>query len=672
MRVQENSPMDAKERIDHLTAKLKQHNYNYYILAEPTISDFDFDQLLKELEALEKAHPALKHPDSPTLRVGGEITKDFPSFTHKRPMMSLSNSYSKEDIEEFDKQVIKLTGGREYAYLVEQKFDGASLSLHYENGLLVKAVTRGDGVQGDEITANAKTIRSVPLRLKGDNYPTDLEVRGEVVIFKSDFEEMNVRRAESGEALYKNPRNTAAGALRNQDSAIVASRRLQFFAFQVLVNNQIVETDMELMELLKEWGFRLSGATAVVKTLDPLFVYLDDWDNKRHNLNYDIDGIVIKVNELDLREEMGATAKAPRWAIAYKYKAAGAITRLESITYQVGRTGKITPVANLEPVQLAGTTVKRASVYNADEIERLDLHEHDFVRVEKGGEIIPKITSVILEKRNADASSLSFLTNCPECQTALVRPEGEVNHYCPNETGCPPQIRGRIEHFASRKALDIDGLGTEIVNQLVEGGLIRNYSDLFGLQYDQLLELERFGELSAQNLIEGIAKSKEKPFEKVLFALGIRYVGATVAKKLARHLKDIDHIMNADLESLQALPDIGGSIAQSLVTFFEESENRAMIERLQVAGLQMAVEEKETFSDVLNGNSFVVSGVFTHYGRTELKTLIEGLGGVIKSSISSKTTYLLAGENAGPSKISKAEKLGITVLSEDEFSALIV
>lgn len=664
--------MDAKARIEQLTAELKQHNYNYYILAEPTISDFEFDQLLKELEVLEKDHPELRHPDSPTLRVGGEVTKEFPTFTHIRPMMSLSNSYSKDDIEEFDRQVDKLTGGRAYTYLVEQKFDGASMSLHYEKGLLVRAVTRGDGVQGDEITANAKTIRSIPLRLKGDNYPDSLEVRGEVVIFKSDFEEMNARRAESGEPLYKNPRNTAAGTLRNQDSAIVASRRLRFFAFQVLTDRPFAKTDVELMKLLKEWGFMLSGATAVVKNLTELFLYLDDWDEKRHQLDYEIDGIVIKVNELDLREELGATAKAPRWAIAYKYKAAGALTRLESITYQVGRTGKITPVANLEPVLLAGTTVKRASVHNADEIERLGLHEHDYVRVEKGGEIIPKITSVVLEKREPGSLPVTFITNCPECQTPLVRPEGEVNHYCPNELGCPPQIKGRIEHFASRKALDIDGLGTEIVNQLVEGGLIHNYADLFDLKYEEVLQVERFAELSAQNLIEGIAKSKEKPFEKVLFALGIRYVGATVAKKLARHLKDIDHIMEADAERLQALPDIGGSIAQSLVAFFEVPENREMIERLRDAGLQMAVEEKETFSDVLNGKSFVVSGVFTHYGRTELKALIEGLGGEVKSSLSSKTTYLLAGENAGPSKLSKAEKLGITVLTEDEFRALIV
>jgi DNA ligase (NAD+) len=664
--------MDAKARIDQLTAELKQHNYSYYILAEPTISDFEFDQLLKELENLEKKHPELRHPDSPTLRVGGEVTKDFPSFTHIRPMMSLSNSYSKEDIEEFDKQVAKLTGGRKYSYLMEQKFDGASLSLHYENGLLVRAVTRGDGVAGDEITANARTIRSVPLRLKGDNYPEQLEVRGEVIIFKSDFEEMNAKLAEQGEALYKNPRNTAAGTLRNQDSSIVASRRLNFFAFQVLTDRPLVQADSENMALLKEWGFMQSGAMAVLDNLDDLFTYLDEWESKRNELNHEIDGIVIKVNELDLREEMGSTAKAPRWAIAYKYKAAEAITRLESITYQVGRTGKITPVANLEAVLLAGTTVKRASVHNADEIGRLGLHQKDFVRVEKGGEIIPKITSVVIEKREEGASPITFLTHCPECQTALIRPEGEVNHYCPNDTGCPPQIKGRIEHFASRKAMDIDGLGTEIVNQLVDEGLIRNYADLFDLEYERVRGLERFAEQSARNLIEGISKSKEKPFEKVLFALGIRYVGATVAKKLARHLKDIDHIMDADIESLQALPDIGGSIAQSLVSFFEDSENRAMIERLKAAGLQMKVEEKENFANILNGKSFVVSGVFAHYGRTELKELIEGLGGAIKSSLSSKTSYLLAGENAGPSKLSKAEKLGITVLSEDEFRALIV
>ncbi len=664
--------MDAKARINQLTAELKQHNYSYYILAEPTISDFEFDQLLKELEALELAHPELRHPDSPTLRVGGEITKDFPSFQHIRPMMSLSNSYSKEDIEEFDKQVAKLTGGRAYSYLLEQKFDGASLSLHYENGLLVRAVTRGDGVQGDEITANAKTIRTIPLRLKGDNYPASLEIRGEVVIFKSDFEEMNQKRAENGEALYKNPRNTAAGALKNQDSAIVATRRLSFFGYQVLSDQPLVSKDSDHMALLKEWGFLQSKADAVVENLDDLFAYLDAWENKRHDLDYEIDGIVIKVNELDLREEMGATAKAPRWAIAYKYKAAEVVTRLESVTYQVGRTGKITPVANLEPILLAGTTVKRASIHNADEIERLGLYAHDYVKVEKGGEIIPKITSVVTEKREPGASPIVFITHCPDCQTALIRPEGEVNHYCPNENGCPPQIKGKIEHFASRKALDIDGLGTEIVNQLVDEGLIRTYADLYDLSYEAVVKLERFAEQSAQNLIDSIAASKEKPFEKVLFALGIRYVGATVAKKLARHLKSIDAIIESELESLQALPDIGGSIAQSIVSFFGIEENKVMIGRLKEAGLQMEVEVKENSSNALSGKSFVVSGVFAGFGRTELKDLIESLGGEIKSSLSSKTTYLLAGENAGPSKLGKAEKLGITVLSEDEFRALIV
>ncbi len=664
--------MTPKEKIAQLTQVLKQHNHSYYVLATPTISDYEFDQLLKELEALEQAHPDLRHPDSPTLRVGGAVTKDFPSFTHLRPMMSLGNSYSKEDLQDFDESVGKLTGDQPFSYILEHKFDGVSLSLHYENGLLVRGVTRGDGVQGDEITENAKTIRTVPLRLRGDNFPAQLEIRGEVVIFKSDFDEMNAKREEEGEALYKNPRNTAAGTLKNQDSAIVASRRLTFFAYEVLTDRPIAKTDAEHFELLQQWGFRLSGHASVQPDIDAVFTYLDEWEIKRHDLDYEIDGIVVKVNELPLRDEMGTTAKAPRWAIAYKYKAADAITRLESIDFQVGRTGKITPVANLSPVLLAGTTVKRASIHNEDEIQRLGLYEGDYVQVEKGGEIIPKITAVVLDKRDPFAQPVQFIQNCPACETALSRPEGEVNYFCPNINGCPPQIKGRIEHFVHRKAMDIDGLGTEIVNQLVDEGLIRNYADLYDLQYEQVVALERFAEQSANKLIEGMQKSKEMPFEKVLFGLGIRYVGATVAKKLARHLKHIDALMEAELEMLKNIPDIGGRIAQSVVDFFAESANREVINRLKAAGLQMAVEEKEAQSDQLSGKSFVISGVFAHYGRTELKNLIESLGGEIKSSLSSKTSYLLAGENAGPSKLSKAEKHEIPILSEDDFSAMIV
>ena len=664
--------MSPKEKIAHLTQTLKQHNYQYYVLADPTISDYEFDLLLKELEALETSYPELRHPDSPTLRVGGTITKDFPSFIHVRPMMSLGNSYSKEDLTDFDESVGKLTGDQPFTYLLEHKFDGVSLSLHYENGLLVRGVTRGDGVQGDEITENAKTIRTVPLRLHGDNFPAQLEVRGEVVIFKSDFDKMNVKRAAEGEVLYKNPRNTAAGTLKNQDSAVVASRSLTFFAYQVLTDEPVARTDEEQLSLLSQWGFRLSGHASVQPDIEAVFKYLDEWEKKRHDLDYEIDGIVIKVNELVLRDEMGTTSKAPRWAIAYKYKAADAVTRLESIDFQVGRTGKITPVANLTPVLLAGTTVKRASIHNEDEIQRLGLHEADYVRVEKGGEIIPKITAVITEKRNTDALPVRFLTHCPACETELSRPEGEVNYFCTNVNGCPPQIKGRIEHFVHRKAMDIDGLGTEIVNQLVDEGLIRNYADLYALKYEQVVALERFAEQSATKLIEGVAKSKEMPFEKVLFGLGIRYVGATVAKKLARHLKHIDALAEADVDTLKGLPDIGGRIAQSVVDFFSDPAHQDLISRLKTAGLQLAVEEKSTQSDQLSGKSFVISGVFAHYGRTELKNLIESLGGEIKSSLSSKTSYLLAGENAGPSKLSKAEKHDITILSEDDFSAMIV
>jgi DNA ligase (NAD+) len=664
--------LNAQERIAELSAQLKEHNYKYYVLDSPSISDYEFDQLLKELGELEEKHPEYRLPDSPTQRVGGTITKEFPTYLHQRPMLSLANSYSQDDMEDFDRQVEKLTGGRAYSYLLEHKFDGVSLSLHYENGLLVRAVTRGDGVQGDEITANARTIRSIPLRLKGEAIPEEVEVRGEVVFFKSEFEEMNARRAEAGEALFKNPRNTASGTLKMQDSAIVASRKLHYFAYQVLSNTRLAETDDQHLKLLEAWGFKLSGGARVVHTVQELFTYLDKWELKRHELDYEIDGIVIKVNEMDLREEMGATAKAPRWAIAYKYKAAEAITRLEQVIYQVGRTGKITPVAELEPVLLAGTTVKRASVHNADEIGRLGLHERDYVRVEKGGEIIPKITSVVLEKREEGAQAVQFPEKCPVCGTPLSRPEGEANHFCPNQKGCAPQIKGRIEHFASRKAMDIDGLGTEIVNQLVDEGLIGEAADLYDLKYEQLIGLERFADLSARNLIQGIEQSKEMPFERVLFALGIRYVGATVAKKLARRMESIDNIAAADEESLKALPDIGERIAQSLVSFFGEPENQELIERLKAAGLQLEGEAREEVSDHLKGKSFVVSGVFSHYERKELKELIEALGGDVKSALSSKTTYLLAGEKAGPSKLSKAEKLGVKILSEEEFREMIV
>lgn len=663
--------MSVKETILSLVQELKEHNYNYYVLAQPTISDKEFDTKLKELEALEQAHPEFLEPDSPTQRVGGAITKDFESFTHLRPMQSLGNSYSQEDIAEFDRQVREGVGDQPFSYILEHKYDGVSLSLHYENGILIRGVTRGDGVQGDDITANAKTIKSVPLKLRGDSWPKSLEVRGEVVMPLTSFAKLNEQREKDGLALLMNPRNTTAGTLKMQDSSEVAKRDLVFFAFYLAMDDTTVPTDEEAMKLLSTWGFRNSGATQVAQNLEEVINYLDQWEDKRKSLAYEIDGIVLKVNELQLREELGSTAKAPKWAMAYKYKAEAAITKLESVSYQVGRTGKVTPVANLTPVLLAGTMVKRASIHNADEIERLDLHEADTVAVEKGGEIIPKITHVILEQRSPTAIKILFPTHCPDCETELVRVEGDANHYCPNVDGCPPQVKGRILHFTSRRALDIGGLGTEIVNQLVDEKLIRNYADLYDLTFEKVVELERFAELSAKNLIEGIEASKEIPFPRVLFGLGIRHVGETVAKKLAKHYGSIHELMAASEEELIAISDIGGRIARSIIEFFEDEEHQLWVKRLQQAGLMLELTEKTITTDQLNGKSFVISGVFQKYGRDELKAIVERMGGEIKSSVSSKTTFLLAGDSAGPSKIQKAEKLGVTVLREQDFINMI-
>ena len=663
--------MSPEEKIKKLAEELKQHNYNYYVLDNPTISDYEFDIKLKELEALEEQFPQFQVPDSPTQRVGGEITKNFESFRHIRPMLSLNNSYSQDEIADFDQQVSKLSGGKPYTYLLDHKFDGVSLSLHYENGLLVRGVTRGDGVSGDDITANAKTIRTVPLKMRGNGFPPSLEVRGEVVMPLNAFRKLNEERAKEGLELRANPRNTTSGTLKNQDSGIVAKRGLVFFAYYLAGDGLALETDEHHMQWLDKHGFKTSGVNKICKNLDEVKSYLDQWEEKRHGLNYEIDGIVIKVNEILLREEIGFTSKAPRWAIAYKYKAEEAVTTLESVSYQVGRTGKITPVANLTPVLLAGTTVKRASIHNADEIERLDLHEKDKVRVEKGGEIIPKITRVVLEERDLNAKPITFPTHCPECNTALIRVEGDANHYCPNEDGCPPQIKGRIIHFISRKAMDVEGIGAEIASQLVDAGLINDYADLYDLTYDQLIKLDRFADLSVRNLLNGLENSKKIPFERVLFALGIRFVGATVAKKLARYFESIEALKEASLETLVDVPDIGTRIAESIREFFEDSNKLELIKRLKRSGLQLEVIEKSTRSDVLNGKSFVISGVFSGMSREELKKLIEDLGGEIKSSVSSKTSYLLAGESAGPSKLSKAEKLSVTIISEEQFMQLI-
>lgn len=663
--------MTPKERIDRLTDELIAHNYRYYVLAEPVISDYAFDQLLRELEDLEKQYPEFRRPDSPTLRVGGEVTKNFPTVQHLRPMMSLANTYSRGELEEFDRQVHKLAGGASFSYYVDHKFDGVSLSLHYENGLLVRAVTRGDGVQGDEITANARTIRSIPLRLQGENIPASIEVRGEVFMHKKDFEAQNEARIEAGEEAWKNPRNTTAGTLKLQDSAVVAQRRLDFFAYQLLSNQALAGTDSEHMDMLRQWGFKLSGVAALCPDMAGVLAFIDHWENARFSLSYDIDGVVVKVNELRLRDELGATAKAPRWAVAYKYKAQEAFTKLLSVTYQVGRTGKITPVANLAPVLLAGTTVKRASIHNADEIARLGLHEGDTVQIEKGGEIIPKIIAVVAEKRQPGAMPVGFISHCPDCGAPLQRPEGEVNHYCPNESACPPQIKGRIEHFASRKAMDIDGLGAEIVSQLVDEQLLSHPADLYDLQYDQLVALDRFADLSARNLLEGIKQSTQQPFEKVLFALGIRYVGETVAKKLARQFGAIEALASATEAELAATPDVGERIAQSVRAWFENPEHQRQLQRLQAAGLQMASTRQATANALLSGKSFVISGVFERYEREMLKSLIESLGGDVKGSISAKTHYLVAGEGAGPSKLAKAASLGVEVLTEEAFTRMI-
>ncbi|MDP5168797.1 MAG: NAD-dependent DNA ligase LigA [Bacteroidia bacterium] len=663
--------MSPQDQIRKLSEELKEHNHNYYVLANPTISDFEFDQKLKELEALEQQYPEWKMPDSPTHRVGGEITKDFPTFVHLRPMLSLGNSYSQEDIADFDRQVREGVGDAPFSYILEHKFDGVSLSVHYENGVLVRAVTRGDGVQGDEITANARTINTVPLALRGTGWPERLEVRGEVVMPLASFAALNEQREAEGLPLLMNPRNTTAGTLKMQDSAVVASRHLVFYAYYLDMDGRSVASDEEAMNLLSEWGFLSSGAGAIVDNLQDLLHFLDEWETKRRTLSYEIDGIVIKVNELALRDELGFTAKAPRWAMAYKYKAEEATTKLESVSYQVGRTGKVTPVANLSPVLLAGTTVKRASIHNADEIDRLDLHEGDVVQVEKGGEIIPKITRVVLNERAENAQKVIFPHKCPDCDTTLIRVEGDANHYCPNVDGCPPQIKGRIIHFASRKALDIDGLGTEIVNQLVDEGLIGNYSDLYQLTYDRVIALDRFAELSAKNLIQGIEASKSVPFPRVLFGLGIRFVGETVAKKLARHYGSLRAMMEASTEELVKVPDVGQRIAESVTEFFRNEAHRLWVNRLEQSGLMLELTEKTTTNELLNGKSFVISGVFQQFERDEIKVKIEELGGEVKSSISSKTTFLLAGDSAGPSKIEKAEKLNVTVLSEQEFIDMI-
>ncbi|MDD7914446.1 NAD-dependent DNA ligase LigA [Polaribacter ponticola] len=660
--------MTIQQLILSLRDELNNHNYNYYVLDNTTISDFDFDKKLKELEKLEVENPAFFDANSPTQRVGGAITKNFETVTHKNRMYSLDNSYSKEDLLDWEKRVQKVLGTTELDYTCELKFDGASINLTYENGQFVKAVTRGDGFQGDDVSPNIRTIKSIPLYIRQD-FVTNFEMRGEIILPIEGFNKMNEERVLNGEEEYRNPRNTASGSLKLQDSAEVAKRPLDCLLYQVVTSERKYKTHFESLEAARKIGFKVPETIALVKSIEEVFDFVNNWDLKRHNLPYETDGVVIKVNNLQQQEELGYTAKAPRWAIAYKFKAEQVSTILHEITYQVGRTGAITPVANLEPVQLAGTTVKRASLHNADQIEKLDIRINDTVFVEKGGEIIPKIIAVDLAKRPKDSQPTMYATNCPECNTELVRTEGDAKHYCPNEFGCAPQITGRIQHFISRKAMDIDGLGGETVDLLRKEGLIQNYADLYDLTAEQVIPLERMAEKSAQNMVAGIKKSKDIPFEKVLFALGIRFVGETVAKKLAKHFKSIDNLMTATFEELIKADEIGDRIAQSILEFSSDLENIQLINRLKSYGLQLEVSEEslENQTDILQGQVFVVSGVFYQMSRNELKKAIEDNGGKVSSSISKKTNFIVAGDNMGPSKLAKAEDLGISIISEQDF-----
>ena len=660
---------EAIEEIKRLTEALNRHNYLYYVESQPEISDYDFDMLLEKLNQLENEFPDLVSPHSPTKRVGGDITKKFETVKHRYPMLSLSNTYSQSDIEDWFNRIMKLVEEK-IEYVCELKYDGVAIGIQYVDGQLHQAVTRGDGTEGENVTTNVKTIRSIPLTLRGD-FPNDFEIRGEIFFPWKNFLALNEQRVASGEPEFANPRNTASGTLKMQDSKVVAERGLDCFLYGVYGTGSLRSGHFETVQKVGEWGFKIpkSNERYIEKTdsLEGVMDFIDYWDKQRKNLPFEIDGIVIKVNDYYLQEELGFTAKSPRWAIAYKFKAERVETLLESVQYQVGRTGAITPVANLRPVQLGGTTVKRASLHNSDQIEKLDLHYQDKVYVEKGGEIIPKIVGVNTAERQSSAERVTFIHQCPECATELVRTEGEAQHYCPNETGCPPQMKGKLEHFISRKALNIDGLGAETIDALFDKGLIRNCADLYDLTFHQVVELERMADKSANNLIAGLEASKTIPFERVLFGLGIRFVGETVAKKLAASLKNIDAIINSTFEELVAIGEIGDKIAMSIQAHFQVEENRRIIDRLKNAGLQFHIEEKELASSKFEGMSFVVSGVFSAFSRDELKELITSNGGKNVGSISAKTTFVVAGENMGPAKLQKATDLGVTILSEDDF-----
>lgn len=664
--------MSVKEQIEALRSELEQHNYNYYVLSAPTISDKEFDEKMKELQDLEAAHPEYYDPNSPTQRVGSDLSKEFEQVQHRYPMLSLGNTYSEEEVRDFYERTERSLN-EPFEIVAELKYDGTSISLWYEKGRLVRAVTRGDGSKGDDVTANVKTIRSVPLRLRGNDYPEEVEIRGEILLPWAEFDRLNKEREEQEESLFANPRNAASGTLKQQNPAIVAARKLDAYLYYVLGEHLPADTHYGNLEAARRWGLKIPGVIKVCHNLQDIFDYIHYWDTERKNLPVATDGIVLKVNSLRQQKNLGFTAKSPRWAIAYKFQAERAETRLNSVSFQVGRTGAVTPVANLEPVLLAGTVVKRASLHNADIIEGLDLHIGDQVYVEKGGEIIPKIVGVNTEARTMMiGEKVRFITRCPECKTPLIRPEGEAAHYCPNDSGCPPQIKGRIEHFVTRKAMNIN-IGPETVEDLFNVGLVKNIADLYDLRITDLLTLERWAEKSARNLMNSLRESKAVPFERVLYALGIRYVGETVAKRLASSFHSIDRLMEASFEQLVDVDEIGDRIAQSVVAYFSDAENRQIVERLRAQGLQMEVSEEvlANRSERLKGLTFVISGTFTQHSRDEYKAMIEQHGGKNTGSVSGKTSYILAGENMGPAKLEKAAKLGVRIIREDEFLKMI-
>lgn len=664
--------MTAKEKIDQLRVELHQHNYNYYVLNAPEISDKEFDDRMHQLQNLEREHPELQDDNSPTMRIGSDINKNFTQVSHKYPMLSLGNTYSEAEVSDFYERVNKALN-EDFEICCELKYDGTSISLTYEDGKLVRAVTRGDGEKGDDVTDNVKTIRSIPLILH-DNYPQLFEIRGEILMPWAVFEELNREKEAREEPLFANPRNAASGTLKLQNSSVVASRKLDAYLYYLLGEGLPCDGHYENLQMAASWGFKISEYTRKVQSLEAVFEFINYWDAERKKLPVATDGIVLKINSLRQQKNLGFTAKSPRWAIAYKFQAERALTRLNKVTYQVGRTGAVTPVANLDAVQLSGTVVKRASLHNADIIEGLNLHIGDMVYIEKGGEIIPKITGVDEDARGMLlGEKVKFITHCPECGSKLIRYEGEAAHYCPNETDCPPQIKGKIEHFISRKAMNIDGLGPETVDMFFRLGLIKNTADLYQLKADDIKGLNRMGEKSAENIINGIAASKEVSFERVLFALGIRFVGETVAKKIAKSFADIEELKNAGLEKLKNIDEIGERIAQNIITYFSVSSNCDLVERLKSAGLQLhrKEEDQSDYTDKLVGQSVVISGVFTHYSRDEYKDLIEKNGGKNVGSISAKTSFILAGENMGPAKLEKAQKLGVKIMNEDEFLELI-